>query len=263
MKYNGDINALGGIQDYHMIQEALQSYLCGDANFQERLVEKNEYDIRTAQGRGRFYRGIKSSILKFKNDNHESLYYSFFHQLDEKFPYDFLIFWLLVQNNLLFEKLSREVYLKFYFNGKVSITGGDVFAYLKHLQETDKAFGELNWTKKTMEPIASKYLTILRKLNLLEGKQKKHIKQINLPDATLTIFLYILKACYPETSNILVNDFLIFSFMTPERLSERVKRIAQKGWYEMSYTGTNLNIEPTINYNQLSYGLFGGPQREV
>jgi hypothetical protein len=246
-----------------MIHEALRSFLCGEQDFKERLVGKNEFAIRTAEGRGRFYRAIKSSIMKFKNDDHKDLYYSFFHQLDEGLPYNFLTFWLLVQNNKLFEKLSREVYLKFYFNGKVSITGDDVFAYLRHLQETDKTFGELAWTKKTMGPIASKYLTILRKLDLLEGKQKKMIKHIQLTDANLAVYLYVLKACYPETSNILKSDFLIFSFMTPERLSERVKKIAQKEWFEMSYTGTNLNVKPTIKYNQLSYAIFGRPQREV
>jgi hypothetical protein len=257
LKYNGDINSLGGIQDYHMIYEALRSYLSGELDFKKRLVEENEFAIRTAEGRGRFYRGIKSSVLKFKNDDHQDLYYSFFHQLADGLPYNFLMFWLLAQNNLLFHKLSQEVYLKFYFNGKVSITSDDVFAYLKHLQQTDEVFGKLNWTKKTMEPIASKYLTILRKLDLLEGTQKKLIKHIQLTDTDLVIYLYILKACYPQTSNILTSEFLHFSFMTPKGLNERVKKIAQKGWFEMTYTGMNLNIEPTISYNQLSNAIFG------
>ncbi len=259
MNYNGDINSLGGIQDYHLIYEALRSYFNGGTNFKERLVENNEYAIRTAEGRGRFYRGIKSSVLTFKNDEHKDLYSSFFHQLNEGIPYNFLLFWLLSQNNLLFEKLSRDVYLKYYFNGKVSITGDEVFAYLQHLQETDKSFGDLKWTRKTMVPIASKYLTILRKLDLVEGKQKKHLKNVQVSDHALAIYLYIIKACYPELSNILKSDFLIFSFMTPERFSERVKKIAQKGWFEMTYTGTILNIETIINNNQLAYVLFGRP----
>ena len=121
MKYNGDINLLGGIQDYHMIREALRSFLCGEKNFKERLVEKNEFGIRTAEGRGRFYRVIQSSILQFKNDDHRDLYYSFFQTLDNGSSYDLLVFWLLAQNNLLFQRLSTDVYLKFYFNGKVSI----------------------------------------------------------------------------------------------------------------------------------------------
>ena len=39
-------------------------------------------------------------------------------------------------------------------------------------------------------------------------------------------------------------------------LNDRVKKIAQKGWFEMTYTGVNLNIEPTIPYNQLSHAIF-------
>lgn len=259
MNYNGDINALGGIQDYHLIYEALRSYFQGDSDFRERMVEHNEFAIRTAEGRGRFYRGIKSSVLKFKNDGQKDLYYSFFQQLQEEYPYNFLLFWLLSQNNLLFEKLSREVFLKYFFSGKVSITGDEIFAYLLHLQESDKSFGDLKWTRKTLVPIASKYLTILRKLDLLEGKQKKQLKHIQLSDKALAVYLYIMKASNPEISNLLKSDFLIFSFLTPERFAERVKKIAQKGWFEMTYTGSNLNIEPTINYNQLAYVLFGRP----
>ena len=242
-----------------MLHEALRSYLNDEQDFKERMVEKNEFSIRTEGTRGRFYRGIKSSILTFKNEDHKSLYHSFFNQLDDNLSYNFLIFWLLSQNNLLFQKLSREVYLKFYFNGKVSITGNDVYAYLQHLQETDKVFSELNWATQNTKTLASKYLTILRKLDLVEGRQKKRIKHVQISDTTLTIYLFILKACYPETSNILTSNFLPFSFLTTERLIERVKKIAQKGWFDMSYTGTNLNIEPTIKYNQLSYELFGRP----
>ena len=259
MNYNGDINSLGGIQDFHLIYEALRSYFQGDDDFKERLVEKNEFAIRTAQGRGRFYRGIKSSVLKFKNEEHHDLYQSFFQQLNEDVPYNLLLFWLLCQNNVLFEKLTREVYLKYYFNGKVSITGDEVFAYLLHLQETEKSFGDLKWTRKTMIPIASKYLTILRKLDLLDGKQKKQLKHVHVSDKALVIYLYIMKSCFPELSNILKSDFLIFSFLTPQRFSEQIKKTAQKGWFEMTYNGTNLNIDTTINYNQLAYVLFGRP----
>jgi len=259
VNYNGDINSLGGIQDYHMIHEALKSYVNGKTDFKERIVGKNEFEIRTEEGRGRFYRGIKSSVMTFNNEIHKDLYTSFFEQLDESLPYNFLIFWLLIQNNLLFRKLSEEVFLKFYFNGKISITSEDVFAYLKHLQETDKVFGEINWTKKTMEPIASKYLTILRKLDLLDGKQKKLFKHILISDSILVIYLFIWKACYPEESNLLKSNFLIFSFITKDQLVDRIKKIAQKGWFEMTYTGTNLNIEPTINNNQLAHVLFGRP----
>ena len=108
-------------------------------------------------------------------------------------------------------------------------------------------------------PIASKYLTILRKLDLLDGKQKKLLKHVQVSDKALVIYLYIMKSCYPELSNILKSDFLIFSFLTPQRFSEQVKKTAQKGWFEMTYNGSNLNIETTINYNQLTYVLFGRP----
>ena len=47
MKYNTDINSFGGIQDYHMIHEALRSYLNDEQDFKERVIEK--MNLQSAQ----------------------------------------------------------------------------------------------------------------------------------------------------------------------------------------------------------------------
>ncbi len=256
MKYNTDINSFGGIQDYHMIHEALRSYASGEKNLKQRMIQDNVFGIRTEEGRGRFYRGIKSSILTFQNDDHESIYSSFFRELDIRFPYDLLVFWQLVINNKLFQILTRELYLKFYFQGKAAIAGEDVLFFIADLKERDQEFKELNWTPKSIGPVASKYLTILRKLGLVDGKQKKVIKHVQISDDEFTIFLYLLSALYPRNENLLTNEFQVFSFVSPESFTERVKKIAKKGLIGMTYTGTKLTIEPIIDYNNLADGIY-------
>ncbi|MEN2282404.1 BrxA family protein [Algoriphagus sp. SE2] len=256
MKYNTDINAFGGIQDYHMVHEALRSYANGEMDLKKRMIQDNVFGIRTEEGRGRFYRGIKSSILTFQNDDHQRIYNSFFNELDTRFPYNLLVFWQLVINNKLFQILTRDLYLKFYFQGKATITGQDVLFFIADLKERDQEFKDLNWTPKSIGPVASKYLTVLRKLGLVDGTQKKVIKHIQISDNEFTTFLYLLSTLYPRNENLLKNDFQIFSFVSPESFPERVKKVAKKGLIGMSYTGTKLTIEPIIDYNNLADGIY-------
>jgi len=256
MKYNTDINSFGGIQDYHMIHESLRSFLNDEIDLKERMINGNIFGIRTEEGRGRFYRGIKSSILNFHNQAHKDIYHSFFYNLDARLPYNLLIFWQLVLNNKLFRSLTKDLFFKFYFNGKATITSEDVYSFIMHLKEQDKEFKELKWTKKTIEPVASKYLTVLKKLGFLDGAQKKMFKHVQVSDTELTVFLYLMKAAYPEVSNQLVNEFQVFSFISPESFPERIKKVAHKGWIGMSYSGTNLTIDPLIENKDLANGLY-------
>jgi hypothetical protein len=256
LKYNTDINFFGGIQDYHMIHESLRSYFNGESDLKKRFVVDNIFGIRTEEGRGRFYRGIKSSILTFQTPSHEKIYQSFFSTLDQALPYNFLIFWQLSMNNRLFNILSKNFYLKYYFNGKLSITSQDVFYFLQELKEQDENFKNQNWTKKTTEPVASKYLTILRKLGFVEGVQKKQLLHIQISDQEFALFLHLLIAIYGEGTNYLNNEFNTFSFVSKESFNERVKRVAQKGLIGMEFSGTKLSLQSKFKLNELADGLF-------
>ncbi|NOQ74048.1 MAG: DUF1819 family protein [Crocinitomix sp.] len=256
MKYNTDINSFGGIQDYHMIHESLRSYLNNEKDLKDRMIKDNIFGIRTEEGRGRFYRGIKSSILKFNNENHKAIYNAFFNPINNTYPYNFMIFWQLVLNNKLFRKITSDLYLKFYFNGKAAITSDDVLSFIMHLKEVDEEFKALNYTKKTIEPVASKYLTVLKKLGFLDGAQKKEFKHVQVSDSALTVYLYLMNAAQPEIRNQLMNDFQVFSFISPESFPERIKKIAQKGWIGMTYSGTNLGVQPIIEYKDLANVLY-------
>jgi hypothetical protein len=159
-------------------------------------------------------------------------------------------------NNRLFNILSKNFYLKYYFNGKLSITSQDVFYFLQELKEQDENFKNQNWTKKTTEPVASKYLTILRKLGFVEGVQKKQLLHIQISDQEFALFLHLLIAIYGEGTNYLNNEFNTFSFVSKESFNERVKRVAQKGLIGMEFSGTKLSLQSKFKLNELADGLF-------
>lgn len=256
MKYNSDINFFGGMQDYHMIHESLRGYFNKEDDLKKRFIEDNVFGIRTEEGRGRFYRGIKSSILEFQSNEHENIFKSFFKEINSILPYNLLVFWQLSINNLLFRKITRELYLNYYFQGKTTVAGEDVFYYLKDLKQRDKDFENQNWTEKTTKTVASKYLTVLRKLGLLEGVQKKKLLYVQISDQDLTIFSYLLIAIFGEHTNFKNHEFLPFSFVSNQSFPERIKKLAKKGLIGMTYNGTKLTIHPIFNYNELADGIF-------
>tara|TARA_R110002050_G_scaffold158381_3_gene287674 strand:+ start:12239 stop:13018 length:780 start_codon:yes stop_codon:yes gene_type:complete len=256
MKYNTDINLLGGIQDFHMIYEALNRHFNGESDLRNVMTQQNSYGIRTESGRKRLYDSINSFVLDFKNNNHKSIYQSFFKNLDLGLPFNLLIFWQLSLNNDLFRVLTKDVYLKFYFQGKAHLTAADILFFINELKETDSDFKQLEWSQLTIKAIASKYLTILRKLGLVEGVKKKVIKHVPISDNELATFLYLFSAVYPNGENLLFHEFNVFSFVTAENQLERMKKLTRKGLIGMTYTGTKLTIEPIINYKDLSDGIY-------
>lgn len=259
MKYNTDINSFGGMQDYHMIHESLRLFFNDNSleKVKSKFIEENIFGIRTEEGRGRFFRGIKSTILKFHSQEHEDLFRSFFKSLDQAFPYSLLVFWQISVNNKLFCTLNKDLYLKYYFNGKTTITGSDVFHFIQDLKERDQELKDQNWTLKTTEPVASKYLTVLRKLNFVEGSQKKQLLYVQISDKEFAIFLHLLIAVYGEGTNYLNHEFNQFSFVSNESFLERVKRVAKKGFIHMAFSGTKLALKPMFNFKELSHGIFG------
>lgn len=252
MKYNTDINIIGGIPDYHLVIKAIESFITGEDSIDKLLVTGNYFGFRTEEARGRFMRVLSSSILKFENDNQREIFRSILKHPDTKNNQFLLIVWQMAINNPLFLRLMDEVYFKFYFNGKVSITNVDVLAFLLHLKETDPAFKKLNWSKKTLETIASKFLTFLKKAEILSGSQKKKIELIQLNDQYLTFILYLIYAVEKDLSNLYKSKFLNFCFVPQSSLFERIKGIARKDWIRMSFTGDRLKIEPIIDYKDLA-----------
>jgi hypothetical protein len=74
-------------------------------------------------------------------------------------------------SNELFILISKNVYAKTYFSGRTSLAGKEVFAYLKDIQTLSSKLNTFLYS--TLDKIASKYLTILKKLEMMEGAINK------------------------------------------------------------------------------------------
>ncbi len=254
--YNTDINTIGSIRDYRMIHKLLSLYAQDKMNETEAVfVHLNEFDFRTEKTRKRFLRAAESAFIAFNNDGHEAFIKKLFLQ---NLPDDLkqrILFWQLNFSNTLFHKITEDVFIKTYYSGRISLPKEEVEAYLielisKHDELKNK------WTEVTIEHLASKYLTILKKLDLMEGSAVKQFKHIHLSREALLIYLYLYMAAAPEKRNLFGNQDYLLTFTSKESLVEKIKQLSVKGLINIAMSGVNLNISPTPEGRAHIHGLY-------
>ncbi len=255
MNYNTDINIIGSIPDYHLIFRALPLLINDREQLEKLLVTDNEFNFRTEKSRKRFLTVLNSA---FVNNNIEiNILASIIieHLKNDEKSQSLILFWLFSLNNQLFYELNRDVFLKYYFQGRAQLPKDDIIAYLKDVISRNIEL-KGKWSEITIDTIASKYLTILKKLHLLEGTQKKSFCFIGMSDELLAVFVHLYDLIDIADPIILKEDFLKFSFVSKESVLERFKKIGKKDWIKMNYSGATLKLEGAFKTNQIIDGIF-------
>ena len=253
--YNTDINIIGSIPDYHLIYIALPLLLDNQKELETILVANNEFDLRTEKSRKRFLSALNSAFVS-KNKVIDELASSLMlHFKNDENAQALFLFWLFSINNKLFFELNRDLFLRYYFQGRAELPKESVIAYIKDLiSREDELKGK--WSEITIETIASKYLTILKKLKLLEGNQKKKFTLVRVSDELLAVFIHLIDLSKNRKGNFLEDDFLGFTFIPKENILDRLKRIGKKDWVKLNFNGVSLQVEPVFNNNNIINGIF-------
>lgn len=255
MQYNTDINIIGSIPDYHLIYKALPLLLNDPKELENILVTNNEFDFRTEKSRKRFLSVLNSAFVSKNKTIDELASALMLNFKSDENAQAVLLFWLFSMNNQLFFELNRDVFLKYYFQGRAELPKEAVIAYIKDLiSRVDDLKGK--WSEITIDTIASKYLTILKKLKLLEGNQKKKFTLIRVSDELLAVFIHLIDLLENRKGNFLEDDFLGFTFISKDNILDRLKRIGKKDWVKINFNGVNLQVEPVFNNNNIIDGIF-------
>ena len=253
--YNSDINIIGSIPNYHLIYVALPLLINNPEELKNILVSNNLFNLRTEKSRIRFLFVLNSGFVNTNNDVNELSALLIQHFKNDENAQALLLFWLFNTNNKLFFELNRDVFLKYYFQGRAELPKEAVIAYIKDLiSRVDELKGK--WSEITIETIASKYLTILKKLNLVEGNQKKKFTLIRVSDELLAVFIHLINLLENRKGNFLEDDFLGFTFISKDNILDRLKRIGKKDWIKLNYNGVTLQVESVFNNNNIIDGIF-------
>src|SRR5690606_24812728 len=147
----------------------------------ESLVKNNEFDFRTERSRIRFFTLLKSAFIS-DNAQINELSTQLIQNLgnDEK-SRALVLFWLFSLNNRLFYELNRDVFLSYFFQGRAELPKADVIAYVKDKIATNEEM-KGRWTESTINTVAYKYLSVLKRLHLLEGVKKKTFCFVRVSD---------------------------------------------------------------------------------
>lgn len=224
---------LGSIPDYHdMIGYIVQTYLSTEAGA--------NFHFRTEKATSRFQKAIVDGFIQFESENHKKLFLGAL--ASEEYAYEeklIILFWQLVYSNALFRELSDQVYLRALYAGRLSIQADGVLAYLHHLKATQP--DQLTWREPTIKITASKYLTLLKKIGLADGKIQKQLK---CPHISASLFVFLVKfalTSHPE-DNTLSNPMFHFSFLEQTSIINRLKAIECTTVWDITQIGNNITI---------------------
>ncbi len=255
MNYNTDINIIGSIPDYHLIYKSLPLLYAKDDMLDKILVTDNEFNLRTEKSRKRFLSALSSAFVTERESLNNFVGELFAQQTIDEETKGIILFWLFSINNRLFMELNRDVFFKYMQQGRVELPVTDVIAYLKDvISRHDELKGR--WSELTIKTIASKYLTALVKLNLLEGRAKKKFRFVRVTDEQIVCLIHMYTLLNQQGSNFLEHDFSKFMFVSEDSILDRLKKIGKKDWIKMSYTGTSLRVESALNTNDIINGIF-------
>ena len=235
VKYDSGINVLASIPDYGAMLEFICEYTG------KKSESEQAFSFRTHKTFNRFLAAIKASILQFANDDQKTMFLSAISSDDFSVREKLLVlFWQLVYGNALFAKVTKEVFMRAVYQGRTSLSVIDVLSLLHHIKETEES--ELNWSEETLKITASKYLTMLKKMNLAEGKTAKDICH---PIITGQLFVYFIRwiiVTCPENRT-LENPFVIFGFMDKRSIIERLKKVEYLSLWQISQMGEDVTID--------------------
>lgn len=254
INYDTTINIIGGLKDCDVIYKAMDSFFSQEDSLHEMVAGRNEFNLRTERSRTRVERAVNRAFLQFKNQDHRDLVRSLVQSDVFLLDRELVLFWQFSLNNRLFFKISSQVFTRIYFSGRAGISKEDIIAYLKELLSQNKEL-DLKWSENTINTLSTKYLNFMTKLNLLEGVRKKSFRHIKISAELLVIFLYFAKIYDPNNNDILTNDMLTLSFVAPEDIQERLKKLSLKGLFGMNYNGVTLNVELTYGYKGICDAL--------
>lgn len=248
---NSDINIIGGIPDFALI-EAVLAQLAegkGDEALWDMLVTSNTFDFRTESSRERFLRAVMRSIAVYGNDNQKQLVECLFRAPGLENLKRRVIFWQLLVGNDLFRLISTEVYAKVYFSGRTTIVVEDIFAYLKDLQQGNEQLQ--SFSDLTLQTIASKYLTVLKKFGLADGRTKKRILNVRLAENEILFFVYFLLSVDGSVRDVLRSPFRDFFFLEKAELTQALKNIKYMPFIDLTSTGDVLTVQLKLTPQEL------------
>lgn len=249
MNINSDINVLGSLPDWNLIYIISQIRTSSSPNCQ---LNQSVTRIKTDKSIRRFESAINNTLIRTSNNYQSELISSFLSA--ERISNDslYLLFWNASYNNELLGYLNENVLFPAFYSGRLTIMREEVIACIDDLATSEKYIQ--SWSDSTRKILASKYLTLLKKFNLMEGTLNKTFLSPYLSDKLFIVFVYWVKAI-ETTPNLLKSRWLKYSFFDYSYFLERIQLKKYAEYFHVTVNGDNLNVVTSILYSELYHAL--------
>ena len=242
---NSDINILVGLSDFRLAGFLLQKNSHTEEEEQANAIVSG---IKTQKSLKRFEKAIRSTLIHFANPLVAALVQSVLLGDRNEQEISRVLFWNASFNNELLDYLNRNLYFPALYGGRAAIKSDESLACLQDLKHTEPALQ--NWSDDTIRTTARKYLSLLKKFDLMQGGVKKTLSNPSINDHLLILFVYWLAAIEPQV-NMLASRWLIYSFMEKELFVQLVMQKKFMKFWNVTYSGDLLRLEPTLKYEEL------------
>ena len=249
--YTSDINVIASIPDFNLINDVISAFAHhkGEEYINEEIFKQNIYGIRTLKSRERFLSAIKKVFIKFKTEEHQKVFYALFTQNNFVNLKRVALYFQFAFNDQLFYELNTKVYMKLYKAGRLTVPKDEFIAYLYDLR--DNKLDIQNWSNSTLDIIASKYLTLLKKLGFLKGRSRKEFCTIDLDDPTIIYMVYLLKSLGNINPDIMKNSYLDILPYSQDNLYKRIKKISLVDYFKIYTLGYDLKVNLKYSYEEI------------
>jgi len=249
--YTSDINVIASIPDFNLINDVISAFAHhkGEEYINEEIFKQNIYGIRTLKSRERFLSAIKKVFIKFKTEEHQKVFYALFTQNNFVNLKRVALYFQFAFNDQLFYEINTKVYMKLYKAGRLTVPKDEFNAYLYDLR--DNKIDIQNWSNSTLDIIASKYLTLLKKLGFLKGRFRKEFCTIDLDDSTIIYMVYLLKSLGNINPDIMKNPYLDILPYSQDNLYKRIKKISLTDYFKIYTLGYDLKVNLKYSYEEI------------
>lgn len=244
MIINTDINILGGLSEFNLIEALLKKSTETTINKSSQVYS----NIKTIKALKRYERAILNTLIKFTNPEIEVLIRKVIYSEGITSDSLLLLFWNAATNNELLDYLNQKVYFPALYSGRVTVKKDEVIACLRELKQSEESLQK--WSESTIDTISRKYLALLRRFNLMKGVRKQTIIHNNISDKVLILFIYWLLAVETK-ANVLESSWLPYCFQEKEILLQLIMQKKFMKYYNVSYSGDKLKIEPLFSYEEV------------
>jgi len=259
--YRSDINIIGSIPDINFIFDIIR--LHAENKSQDRvhkiINEQNIHNIRTIKSRKRFLNGVEKVFIKFKTKEHQELFYSLFRHQELFDIKKYAVLFQFLINDDLFFNLTDNVYIKLFQQGRLNINKDELSSYLFAIRENDSDMKK--WSEETVETVASKYLTFMKRIGFLKGKIKKEYVNTS-PNQNIIIFiLYLLKSIQENQNlslNLNSNKFIKFMMISEETIINSLKKAGMKRYLTYISSGKDVKLDTKLSYKEIVNELASG-----